>query len=99
MQDPSLTSFVTPRNGHGEAHFPTASTSRNDNGNGPLPLSRRAFVRSLPRRVGGLEDQIEACELRLDAGDALLAKVEARLDAQGRALEHLVQRLDRLADL
>jgi hypothetical protein len=43
--------------------------------------------------MGSLEGQIEVCELRLDAGDVLLAKVEGRLDAQDSAVERLVGRL------
>jgi hypothetical protein len=62
------------------------STSRIGNGNGSVPLSRRAFVRGLPRRMGGIEDAVEAVEQRLDANEALFAKIEARLDARDRAI-------------
>jgi hypothetical protein len=87
-------------------------TATAGNGNGtayPAPTSRRAFVRSAPGRIGALEDQIEAHELRLDAiadqlpdpdlcaqltaADQLLI---ARIDNLVETVEHLTKSLKRI---
>jgi len=72
-----------------------APTSPNGNGQSAYPLSRRAFARGLPRRIAAIEDQFANQAQRLDAGDALLARVETRLDAIEAAL---TARVDNLAE-
>jgi hypothetical protein len=103
MQDPSLTSFVTPRNGHGEAHFPTASTSRNGNGYQPAPLSRKAFFRSVPRRLGAIEDAVDIQETRMNEVVCRLTSLEVRPavpvpDPATRVILDFVTAVLRLAD-
>ena len=54
------------------------STSRDGTGHTPVPLSRKAFQRGLPHRVGAIEDQIDAHDRRLDDCVCRLIAVEKR---------------------
>jgi hypothetical protein len=53
---------------------------RNGNGNGhmPLPLSKRAFHRSLPFRLGGVENLLDGHDQRLNEIFTRLGALEAR---------------------
>ena len=91
MQSTYLPSPIVRRNGNG-ARF-------------PAPTSRRAFIKSAPRRLGTIEDQLEAHEHRLDAISGLLgseardprtAAIETRLDNLVEIVGCLAARLDRI---
>lgn len=49
----------------------------NGNGHWPSPQSKRAFQRSLPGRLGGLEDQVYGHDNNLDEIRARLTALEA----------------------
>jgi hypothetical protein len=91
MQNPSLTPFVPSHNGHSRAY--------------PAPNSRQAFLKSAPKRIGTLEDQAEALELRVGAVDRRVSELTvndidrllvARLDALVEAVARLEVRLRRV---
>jgi hypothetical protein len=50
----------------------------NGNGHMPPPQSKRAFHRSLPGRLGGLEDQVDVHDQRVDEILARLSALEAQ---------------------
>jgi hypothetical protein len=75
----------------------------NGHGSDAFPVSRKALLRHLPRRLGALEDQIEACEQRVNAiaGPAagmettvLTVRLDNLVDAVSRLSEQ-VRRIDR----
>jgi hypothetical protein len=57
----------------------------NGNGHAPLPQSKRAFQRSLPVRLGGLEDQVNAHDHSVDEIRSRLMALEARAEAASDA--------------
>ena len=75
--------------------------SSHGNGHNP-PLSRRAFMRSVPPRLNVLEDQVDACVQRLDgvtgqrtaAEVALTIRFDNFIEHFGRLAKQL-QRADR----
>ena len=82
----------------------TSLTSGRGNGNGtyPAPMSRRAFIKSAPGRLGVLEDQVEAVELQLDAivkrlpDPVRAAAIEARLNNLVDTVARLTERVKRV---
>jgi hypothetical protein len=70
---------------------------RNGNGHTPLPLSKRAFQRALPHRLGGVEDHLDAQERRVDELVSRLAAIEARSD--DTALQARVDLVEQVVDL
>ena len=73
-----------PLNGNGRAH----------------PRSRRAFLKAAPARIGALEDQVEALELRLGVvAKALASKADGPLTvALETRLDNLVEAVVKLAE-
>jgi hypothetical protein len=68
------------------------------NGRLPLPLSKRAFQRALPHRLGGVEDHLDAQKQRVDELVSRLAAIEARwedmtLSARAYLVEQVVDLL------
>jgi hypothetical protein len=53
----------------------------NGNGHSPFPLSRRAFRRGLPKRLGAVEDGLETQESRNDAIEKRVDLLVCRLTA------------------
>jgi hypothetical protein len=69
---------------------------RKGNGHTPLPLSRRAFQRALPHRVGSIEDHLEDLERRLDELASQLAAIavlseDMTLSARAALVEQVVE--------
>jgi hypothetical protein len=57
------------------------STTSNGNGHAGFPLSRKAFHRGLPRRVGAIEDELDAQESRSDGIERRVDLLVCRLTA------------------
>jgi hypothetical protein len=82
--------------------LPPSPVRHNGNGGFPAPTSRRAFLKSAPRRIGALEDQFESLENRLDAIAELLGSetravsFEVRLNNMSEVVQRLTKRFDRI---
>lgn len=70
---------------------------RNGNGHTPLPLSRRAFQRALPHRVGSIEDHLDGHERLMDELVSRLAAIEAR--SEDMTLSARVDLVEQVVDL
>jgi hypothetical protein len=62
-----------------------------------LPLSRRAFQRALPLRLGSIEDHLDIHEQRVDKLVARLAAIEAH--AEDKDLRARVDLIEKIVDL
>jgi hypothetical protein len=71
--------------------------ARKGNGHTPLPLSRRAFQRALPHRVGSIEDDLDGHERRMDELAYRLAAIEAR--SEDTTLSARVDLVEQIVDL
>jgi hypothetical protein len=70
-------------------------TTPSSHGNGHnSPLSRRAFIRSVPPRLNVLEDQVDACVQRLDEATGRRTAAEVGLAIR---LDNFIEHFARLA--